>query len=99
LRASRQDIFEALQGEEITAAHRFCLNEIMAHIEELESRMARFDAELQRSLHDAGYGDALRLLQTVSGIDLMGAGLLLVEIGADMSVFGSAQRLASCVGM
>ena len=41
----------------------------------------------------------LQLLQTLPGIDLMGAAMLLVEIGADMSVFGSAQRLASWVGM
>jgi transposase len=84
LRASREDIFEALQAEEITPAHRFVLTEIMAHIEELEGRMARFDA---------------RLLQTLPGIDLMGAAMLLVEIGADMSVFGSAQQLATWVGM
>ena len=41
----------------------------------------------------------LQLLQTLPGIDLMGAAMLLVEIGADMSVFGSAQRLASWVGI
>jgi len=99
LRASREDIFEALQAEEITPAHRFVLTEIMAHIEELESRIARFDAELLRSLHAAGYGVPLQLLQTLPGIDLMGAAMLLVEIGSDMSVFGSAQRLASWVGM
>jgi transposase len=96
LRASREDIFEALQAEEITPAHRFVLTEIMAHIEELEARMARFDAEC---LHEAGYGVSLQLLQTLPGIDLMGAAMLLVDIGSDMSVFGSAQRLASWVGM
>jgi len=99
LRASREDIFEALQAEEITPAHRFVLTEIMAHIEELEQRIARFDAELLRSLVGAGYEAALRLLQTLPGIDLIGAAMLLVEIGSDMSVFGSAQRLASWVGM
>jgi transposase len=99
LRASREDIFEALQAEELTPAHRFVLAEIMAHIEELEKRIARFDAELLRSLVDAGYGMPLQLLQTLPGIDLMGAAMLLVEIGADMTVFGSAQRLASWVGM
>ena len=41
----------------------------------------------------------LQLLQTLPGIDLMGAAMLLVEIGGDMSVFGSAQRLASWVGI
>ena len=99
LRASREDIFEALQAEEITPAHRFVLTEIMAHIEELEARMVRFDTQLLDSLVDAGYGVPLRLLQTLPGIDLMGAAMLLVEIGGDMSVFGSAQRLASWVGM
>jgi transposase len=37
-------------------------------------------------------------LQTLPGIDWMGAAMLVVEIGDDMSVFGSAQRLASWVG-
>ena len=99
LRASREDIFKALQAEEITPAHRFVLAEIMAHIEELEARIARFDVEFLSALQTAGYGAPLRLLQTLPGIDLMGAAMLLLEIGSDMSVFGSAQRLASWVGM
>ena len=41
----------------------------------------------------------MQLLQTLPGIDLIGAAMLLVEIGGDMSVFGSAQRLASWVGI
>ena len=44
LRASREDIFEALQAEEITPAHRFVLVEIMAHIEELEALMVARNA-------------------------------------------------------
>jgi len=55
LRASREEIFEALQAEELTTAHTFVLNEIMTHIEELEARIARFDAELIRCLCEAGY--------------------------------------------
>ena len=71
LRAGCADIFEALQAEDITPAHRFCMTEIMAHVDELvdlgfcQSRMARFDAELLRSLHDAGSEVPLRLLQTL----------------------------------
>ena len=41
----------------------------------------------------------LNLLQTLPGIDIQGAAMLLVEIGADMDVFGSAERLASWVGI
>lgn len=39
------------------------------------------------------------LLQTIPGIDRMGAAMLLVEISADMQNFGSAERLASWMGI
>lgn len=99
LRASREELFDALQGEELTPAHRFVLDEIMQHIEEIEARMTRSDAELLRLLLEAGYKEPLQLLQTLPGIDQMGAAMLLVEIGADMTAFGSAERLASWVGI
>lgn len=99
LRASREEIFEALQAEELTQAHRFTLKLIMAHLESIEHDIACLDAELLRCLRESGYTQSLQLLQTLPGIDLMGAAMLLVEIGGDMSVFGSAQRLASWVGI
>jgi transposase len=99
LRASRDEIFEALQAEELTQAHRIALRRMMAHLEYLEQDIAGLDAELLRCLGEAGYTQSLQLLQTLPGVDLMGAAMLLVEIGGDMSVFGSAQRLASWVGI
>jgi transposase len=50
LRASRKELFEALQPEELSDAHRFVLSEIMAHIEELEARMGRFEQTLLAGL-------------------------------------------------
>jgi transposase len=97
LRASREDLFEALQPEELSAKHRFVLNEILAHIEYLEATMARFEQQLLDGL--APWEPQLRLLETVPGIDRMGAAMLLVEIGTDMDSFGSAERLASWVGI
>ena len=41
----------------------------------------------------------LVLLQTIPGIDRMGAAMLLVEVSAEMQNFGSAERLASWVGI
>lgn len=96
LKASREELFDALQGE-LTASHRFVLDELMRHIEEIEARIARFDARLLDGL--AGEQNALALLQTLPGVDLIGAAMLLVEIGADMTAFGSADRLASWVGI
>ena len=96
LKASREEIFDALQGE-LTDSHRFVLDELMRHIEEIEARIARFDARLLDALTDER--NALALLQTLPGVDLIGAAMLLVEIGTDMDAFSSADRLASWVGI
>lgn len=96
LKASREEIFDALQGD-LTASHRFVLDELMRHIEEIEARIARFDTRLLAELESER--DALALLQTIPGVDLIGAAMLLVEIGTDMESFGSADRLASWVGI
>ena len=97
LRASREELLEALQPEELSASHLFLLGELMEHIEELEARMARFEQELLKGL--SAWHNELVLLQTIPGIDVMGAAMLLVEISADMDNFGSAERLASWVGI
>lgn len=96
LKASREELFDALQGE-LTPSHRFVLDELMHHIEEIEARIARFDSRLLDGLADRRA--ALSLLQTIPGIDLIGAAMLIVEIGDDMSVFGSPDRLASWTGL
>jgi transposase len=75
-------LHDALQGE-LTASHVFVLDELLRHIEELEARIARFDARLLAEL--ASEHNALAML--------------LVEIGSDMSVFGTSDRLASWVGL
>ena len=96
LKASREELFEALQGD-LTPSHYFVLRELMQKIEELEARIARFDARLLEGL--VSQANMLALLQTMPGVDLIGAAMLLVEIGTDMDVFGTADRLASWVGI
>ena len=96
LKASREEIFDALQGE-LTASHRFVPDELMRHIEEIETRIVRFDARLLSELESER--NTLALLQTIPGVDLIGAAMLLVEIGTDMNAFGNPDRLASWVGI
>ncbi len=69
----------------------------MQHIEEIEQRIARFDQRLLAGLESEH--NWLVLLQTLPGVDLIGAAMLLVEIGNDMDAFGSADRLCSWVGI
>lgn len=97
LRASREALFEALDTEQLSATHRYVADEIMQHIEQLESRIAGMDRHLLTALMP--WQPQLNLLQTLPGIDQIGAAMLLVEIGAEMHAFGSAERLASWVGI
>jgi transposase len=66
LKASREELFDALQGE-LTESHRFVLDELMQHIEEIEQRIARFDQRLLAGL-ESEY-NWLVLLQTLPGVD------------------------------
>jgi transposase len=97
LGASREELFEALSTEQFSARHAFVADEIMQHIEYIEQRIARMDGYVLSGL--AAWQPQLNLLQTIPGIDQIGAAMLLVEISADMSTFGSAERLASWVGI
>lgn len=97
LRASREELFEAVSTEQLTPTHCFVAKQISQHIEQIEQRIAEMDRYLLHGLQ--GWQPQLTLLQTIPGIDVQGAAMLLVEIGADMSVFGSAERLASWVGI
>jgi transposase len=90
------ELLDALDGD-LTVEHRFVLHELIAHIEEVERRIDRFDHYLLDQL--APYRTTLALMQTIPGIDAIGAALLLVEIGDEMRAFGSVDRLASWVGI
>jgi transposase len=96
LKATEEELLDALEGE-ISASHHFVLTEVMAHIEELEARIKTFQQTLIQGL--AAYQPILQNLQTIPGMDEAGAAMLLVEIGDDMSAFGTPERLASWAGV
>jgi len=96
LKASEEELLDALAGD-LSPSHHFVLTELMAHIDELEARIETFLQALLQGL--APYQAILRSLQTIPGLDETGAALLLVEIGDDMSAFGTPERLASWAGV
>ena len=96
LKASHEELLDALEGE-LTDAHRFVLNKMLDHIRDLEVRIADFEDELLRCLGPQTW--ALELLQTIPGVDQIGAAMMIVEIGVDMKVFEKADRLASWAGV
>jgi transposase len=98
LKAPREDIAAALDGD-ITLEHRFVMRTILGHIDYLEASIRDFDAHLVAGLDSPEEKNALVLLQTIPGIDLIGAAMLLVEIGTTMSLFAGPAHLASWAGV
>lgn len=96
LKASDEELLDALAGD-LSPSHHFVLTQLMAHIDELNARIETFRQALLQGL--APYQAILRSLQTIPGLDETGAALLLVEIGDDMSAFGTPARLASWAGV
>lgn len=92
LRASKEDLLASLDGD-LSPRHTMLLRELRGHIGEQEARLNRLDAYLTEAMQP--YAWAFELLQTIPGIDAMAAAAILIEIGDDMTRFGSAQRLAS----
>lgn len=98
LKAPREEIGASLEGD-LSPAHIFVLESVIEHVERLEADIARFDAYLLAALSEPAEQLALSLLQTVPGIDRIGAAMLLVEIGIEMSEFTGSDAIARWSGL
>ena len=73
------------------------LREHLAHIDYLEDAIGRLDDEVERVI--APFADAVAHLVTIPGVATRNAEVIIAEIGADMSVFPTAEHLASWAGL
>jgi transposase len=96
LKATEEELLEALEGD-LTDSHRLVVRELIAHVEYLEQRIDALFQELLNGL--APQKALLDAFQTIPGVDRMAAAMVLVEIGDDMSQFGSPDRLAAWAGL
>jgi len=96
LEKKKPEIILALDGF-LSDRHRFVLGKIINHIDWLQRQLAEIDAQVVAAMEP--YQREWQLLQTIPGIDRIGAAMLLAEIGTDMGRFGSKARLCSWAGM
>lgn len=92
LRAKIPALREALTGR-FSGHHAVIVSSILAKLDFLDELIAGLSAEIERVI--APFSHQIELLDTIPGVDLRTAQGLLAEIGADMTVFASAARLAS----
>jgi len=96
LRAKRGELVRALQGE-MSPTKRWLLSTLLAQLTQTEKDIASLDAKINDLLivHEKD----IELLVQIPGVDRVGAAVVIAEMGADMSVFGSAKKLASWAGL
>lgn len=95
-KASMDDLEAALESE-LSPRHRLVMTIIRDHLQYLDDELLKLDAHLLNAM--SKYRAAFDLLQTIPGIDAPAAAQILIEIGDDMSIFQSPQRLASWAGL
>jgi transposase len=96
LRRKRGALEQALAG--LVGPHqRFLLREQLAHLDELDARIARVSAELEARLRPSAV--ALAALQTIPGVGRATAEAIVCELGADLGRFPTAAHLASWAGL
>lgn len=93
LKGKREELLLLSLDGELSTRHRLTLAHLQGHICYLEEEISRLDAYLIEAM--APYRCAWELLQTIPGIDAVAAAMILVEIGDDLTRFGSPDRLAS----
>jgi transposase len=77
--------------------HAFLLQEIFAKIDYLDEALARLTAEIDQRV--TPFAPMLSALDTIPGIDRIGAISILAETGGDMAHFPTAAHLCSWAGM
>jgi transposase len=96
LRKKNEELQLALDGR-ISDRHRLVLSKILDQIQYLDREIETIDAQIVAAIKP--YEDEWKLVQTIPGMDRISAAILLIEIGVDMSRFGSKERISSWAGL
>jgi len=96
LRKRIPELIEALDGK-LREHHRKLLRIDLARLSELEQWIAEIEREIDALLQP--YQPKVELLKTVPGIQHTMAAVIIAETGGEMSVFPTADHLASWAGL
>ena len=96
LRPKVPHLQQALNGR-FKAHHALMVREMLAHIDYLDASIERLSARIGEVI--APFEWAVELLDTIPGVNRIGAEIIVAEIGVDMSRFPTAGHLASWAGL
>jgi transposase len=96
LQKKRDDLTLALEGR-MNEHHRFMISQLLDHTEELDRRIATFEARIEAL--STPFAEAVVRVDTPVGVSQTAAHAIVSEIGTDMSRFPTAGHLASWLGL
>ncbi len=96
LRQKMPELQRALSGR-FGAHQRFLVAQQLAHIDELDQRLAELDAEIEARLRP--FAEAIVQLDAIPGVGQRTAEVIVAEVGMELSRFPTANHLASWAGM
>ena len=96
LRAPRKQIVEALRGV-ATPLHRSTLRRHLQTFDHIQAMVVEIDGEVAALLEP--FRHQVELLDTIPGVDVTTAQVIIAEIGVDMSRFPTAGHLVSWAGL
>lgn len=101
LRNKKPELRRALTSR-LTPAQRFVLNELLGRVTEVEAATARVNEQIAREVAESAdpfVPEAVKLLETIPGVGLRVAEVIISEIGVEMTRFPSDSHLASWAGL
>jgi transposase len=99
LRQKRAQLERALTGT-LTPHQRFMLSDLLMQVDFLDERIVAIEAEIEAHLAALpAFEEAVRLLDTIPGVNRMAAATIVAEIGVDMTRFPSDRHLTAWAGV
>ena len=97
LKKKTDEFKEALESK-LSGDHILALETIHSHIEHLDSAIQKLDDRLFAAM-EASYKRHWEILQTIPGMNAIGAALFIIETGVDMTQFKGMKQFCSWAGM
>src|SRR5690606_32760129 len=96
MRSKIPDLAQALDGH-FDAHHARLAGAILDRLDAVDAALADLDAII--AVETEPWAHEMELLQTIPGVGVKVAQVIIAETGADMSIFPSAAHLAAWAGM
>lgn len=98
IKASREELIEALTGH-FTDHHGYLVTDHLEEYDHYNAKIRSLDERIAALLDSPEHRQDLKNLATIPGIDILGAQVIISELGDQMSAFPTPGHLASRLGL